>query len=306
MYVESVPADDARTVVVAIRGTASFADWAVNLRAEPAAPERFLDDCGNACHAGFLDVARTMVAPVADRLRRILQDDPARTAHSLVLTGHSAGGAVASLVYLHMLAREASCQSELNALTACFSNIHCITFGAPPVSLLPLQKPKGPELGSSLFLSFVNQGDPVVRAGKAYIKSLVDLLRSPSPCLANASSTAQPSSTAASRRWLQKSWPKSSKPASGPFCPGSTAPIWVVPPCTLSNGGLIVVLRSYDVVPPPCRGVKQMMEQGVVAVTSCDEQLRSVIWGDPMRHHMKLYAARVESLAVEAVVREMD
>lgn len=160
MYIRSVPADAARTVVVAVRGTASFADWAVNLRADPVSPLGFLDDPGNACHAGFLSVARAMVGPVARRLREILEDDPSRVDHCLVLAGHSAGGAVAALLYMHMLAASADAQSELTALAGCFRRVHCLTFGAPPISLLPLAKPDRPELRKSLFLSFVNEGDP--------------------------------------------------------------------------------------------------------------------------------------------------
>ena len=181
MTIKSVPADHASTIVFAIRGTASFMDWAVNLRSEPTAPTRFLDDQGNACHAGFLSVARSMVRPVARRLRQMLREDPGRVAYSLLITGHSAGGAVAALLYMHMLSVDPAAKSELNALTGCFKRVHCVTFGTPPVSLLPLTKPDRPELRKSLFLSVVNEGDPVVLADKAYVKSLLQLLSSPPP-----------------------------------------------------------------------------------------------------------------------------
>ena len=75
------------------------------------------DDPGNLCHSGFLSVARKMVRPVAARLRTLLEEDPARSTCSLLMTGHSAGGAVASLLYAHMLAEGVS--SELNVLTGC-------------------------------------------------------------------------------------------------------------------------------------------------------------------------------------------
>ncbi|PFH61077.1 hypothetical protein XA68_18285 [Ophiocordyceps unilateralis] len=256
MYIRSVPADAAGTVVLAVRGTASFADWAVNLRAEPAEPKDFLDDSGNACHAGFLSVARAMVRPAAARLRRILRDDPARAAHSLVLTGHSAGGAVAALLYMHMVADNTE-GSELARLAACFRRVHCVTFGAPPVSLLPLTKP------SSIFLSFVNEGDPVARADKAYVKSLLALLASPGPV------------------------------------PGPTPPFWPVPPSTLSNAGRIVVLRRN--VPAHA----QRGDDSVEAVTCRDDQLRGVVWGDPVCHLMSLYASRIETLAAHAVAVEI-
>lgn len=98
IYISFVSDGAARTVVVAIRGTASLADWAVNLRTEPASPLGFLDDAGNACHAGYLSVARAMVAPIARHLREMLQGRPSHATDSLVLTGYSAGGAVAALL----------------------------------------------------------------------------------------------------------------------------------------------------------------------------------------------------------------
>merc|ERR1712093_968503 len=165
----------------AIRGTQTFMDWAVNLNSAPASPEGFLDDPGNFCHAGFLTVAKKMIKPVAARLRHLLQEDPNRSKCSLLITGHSAGGAVASLLYSHMLATTPQAESELNILTGCFKRIHCVSFGAPPVSLLPLSRPSNPNLRKSIFLSFVNEGDPVPRADKAYVRSLLDLFSTPAP-----------------------------------------------------------------------------------------------------------------------------
>ena len=75
------------------------------------------DDPGNLCHSGFLSVARKMKQPVAARLRALLEEDPSRSNCSLLITGHSAGGAVASLLYAHMLAE--GIKSELNVLTGC-------------------------------------------------------------------------------------------------------------------------------------------------------------------------------------------
>ncbi|KAF4589152.1 lipase, class 3 [Ophiocordyceps camponoti-floridani] len=233
MYIRSVPADSAGTVVLAVRGTASFADWAVNLRAEPVEPTGFLEDSGNACHAGFLSVARAMVRPAASSLRRILRDDPSRAAHSLVLTGHSAGGAVAALLYLHMLAHD-----------------------PPPLT--------NPPRRDSIFLALINEGDPVARADKAYIRSLLALLASPPP-------TRSP----------------------GPMSPT----FWPVPPSTLSNAGHIVVLRG---------SARSPHQDEVVEAVSCrDDQLRTVIWGDPLCHLMSLYASRVETLAAQAIAVEI-
>ncbi|KAL8823927.1 MAG: hypothetical protein Q9191_005433, partial [Dirinaria sp. TL-2023a] len=123
------------------------------------------DDPGNLCHSGFLTVARRMLPLVSSRLRQLLEENPSRSTSSLLITGHSAGGAVASLLYAHM--HSTSISSELTLLTNCFKRIHCLTFGAPPVSLLPLTKPTTERVRKSLFLSFINEGDPVPRADKA-------------------------------------------------------------------------------------------------------------------------------------------
>ena len=82
-----------------------------------SADERDQDDSGNMCHSGFLSVARKMIRPVAARLRSLLEEDPSRASCSLLMTGHSAGGAVASLLYAHMMAEHV--KSELNILTGC-------------------------------------------------------------------------------------------------------------------------------------------------------------------------------------------
>lgn len=359
MVIKSVPMDHMNTIVFAIRGTSTFMDWAVNLNTEPVSPLGFLvseptylallqardivvmtvtdtvtsqDDDGNFCHSGFLSVARRMVKPVAARLRQLLQENPSRRSHSLLITGHSAGGAVASLLYAHMLATSPGVQSELNSLTECFKRVHCVTFGTPPVSLLPLQKPstqQRPELKKSLFLSFVNEGDPVARADKAYVKSLLDLFATPVPALAaktvasmalekskcststvsllQPNAKAKKSSTslvsAKSGKLGKATGSKSKTDLSHSPEEAYTGPIWNVPPCTLSNAGRIIVLRSGD---PRARlkgkkTVEERLNEGVVAQIATDEQLRKVIWGDPVCHLMKLYAGRLEILAVNAV-----
>ena len=135
MVIKSMPIDDMNCVVFAIRGSQTFMDWAVNLNSSPVTPKDFLvinyicvrascprltllkDDSGNLCHSGFLSVARKMIKPVAARLRSLLAENPARSSCSLLMTGHSAGGAVASLLYAHMLAEQV--RSELNTLTSC-------------------------------------------------------------------------------------------------------------------------------------------------------------------------------------------
>lgn len=42
MVIKSIPIDDVKCVVFALRGTQTFMDWAVNLKSEPTSPQNFL------------------------------------------------------------------------------------------------------------------------------------------------------------------------------------------------------------------------------------------------------------------------
>jgi hypothetical protein len=268
------------------------------------------DDPGNHCHAGFLTVAKKMIKPVAARLRHLLQEDPGRSKCSLLITGHSAGGAIASLLYSHMLSTSKEAESELNILTGCFKRIHCVSFGAPPVSLLPLKRPSNPALRKSIFLSFVNEGDPVTRADKAYVRSLLDLYSSPTPgqqcsIISTTSEKLQPLVSgfgkSVSSLHVNKIRPLPKKAKSAP----ATAHNWPVPEATLSNAGRMVLLRSverYENSPGKKKSIQDRMNEGVVAQTISDELLRGVVFGDPTSHMMRLYARRIEILATNAVM----
>lgn len=249
-----------------------------------------------------------MVKPVAARLRTLLEEDPARASCSLLITGHSAGGAVASLLYSHMLAR--TLESELTILAGCtftqllpspshhctrlnplagFKRVHCITFGAPPTSLLPLQNPSDPRLRKCLFLSFVNEGDPVPRADKAYVRSLLALYSTPSPT--QPSCTSVPAVPKPSKLPLSSPF-KRPKPTRAQTAPAAPLKVWPVPPCTLSNAGRLVLLRS----------VWAGHDEKVAACVVSDQQLRGVVFGDPVKHMMKLYASRIDAIATNAVL----
>lgn len=272
------------TLVFAIRGSATFADWAVNFRPAPAPPNNFLDDEGNLVHSGFLAVARSSIGPTAEQLSSFLaaQTDAGkwREKGQLLLTGHSAGGAVASLLFAHMLSQSSAVRSPLKDLRAAFKRVHCVTFGVPPLSLLPLERPSladGAEVKEkkrwkkNLFFSFVNEGDPVVRADRASVRNLLELYAAPVPVAVD-----------------------------------GKKPVWAVPENTLSNAGRLVVLRPVLAKVRKRRGFLEMGkedvgEERVEAVVTNDEQLRRVVFGDPMVHSMWLHKERVEKLAVGAV-----
>lgn len=66
-----------------------------------------------------------MVGPVYARLRSLLEEDPSRSSYSLIITGHSAGGAIATLLYAHMLAEGVG--SELGILAGCIITVSHFT-----------------------------------------------------------------------------------------------------------------------------------------------------------------------------------
>ncbi|KAF2803632.1 alpha/beta-hydrolase [Mytilinidion resinicola] len=310
MVLKSLPIDDMNTVVFAIRGSQTFMDWAVNFRPEPSMATGFLDDPGNKCHSGFLHVARQMIVPVAARLRTLLSENPSRSASSLLITGHSAGGAVAALLYAHMLSETVT--SELTYLTGFFKRVHCITFGAPPVSLLPLQKPPGKRHSKSLFFGFVNEGDPVCRADRNVVGSLLKLYATPAPgsnCSIGNSigqvgnmKMATVSTIALTPNGLGKIGKRKEKQRPQPQLGGKSnsfsgpAPSWTIPEAFLSTAGRIVVLR----VRPGSSD-----QEDVEAVTVNDQTLRQVVFGDPVCHMMKLYNKRIKILATRAVTGNM-
>lgn len=311
MTITTTAHDTTSHIILAIRGTSTFIDWATNANPTPKPPTDFLPDQGNLVHAGFLHVARSMVHSIAAQLRTLLEERPERCAHSLCLTGHSAGGAVAALLYAHIVSLNTGISSELKSVASAFRRVHCVTFGAPPVSLLPLLKPnidrqarseEVKRLRKSVFLGFVNEGDPVVRADVGIAKSLLCLYTAPVPP------------------------------------PGFAMP-WPIPPGTLSCAGTLVLLRgpspsisgsatlhskgtnsyndnerkkkstrtaltallkgssSHAAQPAPSAGYGH----GITASMISDSQLRDVVFGDPVLHAMKIYKERVEALAFTAV-----
>lgn len=278
MVIKSLPVDDMKVIVFAIRGTQSFMDWAVNMNTEPVAPTGFLDDASNRCHAGFLNVARKMAEPVAARLRTLIEEDPSRMSYSLLITGHSAGGAVASLIYMHLLCESPSVRSELTHLRGCFKHIHCITFGAPPISLRPLTQSPSSRQSKSIFFAFINEGDPVTRAEKGYFFSLLDLYASPAP----------------GSIWSLLDRRNKQRPMIH----------WKVPPSTLSNSGRLVLLRAkshYYGRPPIVQSSSpQPPREKVDAFGISDAELRGVAFGDPLMHFMDVYARRIEELPANA------
>ncbi len=139
-------------------------------------------------------------------------------------------------------------------------------------------------------MSFINEGDPVPRADRAYIRSLLNLYASPAPgnqCILSGTAL----------KPCKQLRPKPERTTSAPAAPAQ-APIWKVPPGTLSNAGRLIVLREKQ-------NAGAQAEDDVKAEITCDQELRTVVFGDPVMHMMKVYARRVEYLATKAVTAKI-
>ncbi|KAH7022656.1 Alpha/Beta hydrolase protein [Ilyonectria destructans] len=175
-------------IVVAIRGSVTTHDWMVNLNdgAERPVQDAFLgtDNEGGlySAHSGFLTCAKAINATVVDHIHQLWSNNFAagvRSKPMLLFTGHSAGGAVAAMLYAHFLECDPISEDRNKSvvLKSAFSTVHCITFGAPPITTKPLS----PFQADSVFLSIVNDGDPVPRADNKYINALLRLFSGPMP-----------------------------------------------------------------------------------------------------------------------------
>ncbi|KAH7128564.1 Alpha/Beta hydrolase protein [Dendryphion nanum] len=171
--------DSLQALVIAIRGTASQLDHMVNINGRSESVydffqldrHQFLQKFDSlSAHSGFLGGAKALIPRVID----VISQAQSTNVKHIILTGHSAGGAVASLVFMKLLLTFADKEPSLK--------LSCITFGAPPTLSADITKalrsePKfrnqhGPNI------AFVNEFDLVPRADQTYIRSLIDIYRS--------------------------------------------------------------------------------------------------------------------------------
>lgn len=278
MIIDDQIIDLSRLIIVSIRGTQfkCLADWSVNIGADPVKPTGFLDDEKNECHAGFLQVTKAMVGQIAAQLDQFSSSSPPP---SLLFTGHSAGGAVAAMLYSHMLST--SVTSDLTTLADQFSSVSCITFGAPPLSLRPLPKR---DHGDGVFLSFANEGDPVTRlSNAAYIKSLVKLMTASPPSAATAAPTVKVVRGSRGTRVIRQAV------SIGPATPWEELPLWPTPSAPLTNAGDVILLRDK--------------ENGASSASHVmPDQLSDVIFGDLAQHTTVAYMRRVQDVAFAAMM----
>lgn len=149
---------------------------------------------------------------MASALRRALNNLDNNTRYPItriLFAGHSAGGAVTSLLFAHFLSHALACEYSHRYLPQIvlkmmeghptdrylrvdpFLNpanvsLSLITFGSPPI----LSQNINPQLEarlspSSVFLAFVIEGDPVLKLDMNYMKFLADCLRLTSTFIGN-------------------------------------------------------------------------------------------------------------------------
>lgn len=288
MIVDDMLIDDSRLIIVSIRGTQSqsLSDWTVNTTATAIKPTGFLDNEENACHAGFMRVARAMINHVAAQLRQYA-DLPEAERPMLLFTGHSAGGAIAAMLYSHMTS--ITVESDLTALTTHFSKINCMTFGAPPVSQTPLLRR---DHVPGIFLAFANEGDLVLRTSNAaYFKSLAKLMTaSPPPSTAPVVAPAPVKVVRGSRGAAVYRQPVAAPPPT----PWEDLPLWPTPAPSLTNAGDIILLRD--------KSENGLAIGPATASSIISEDLRDVIFGDLAQHTSEMYLRRVKELALSAMM----
>ncbi|KAK2612773.1 hypothetical protein QQS21_001225 [Conoideocrella luteorostrata] len=161
--------DSLNAIIVSVRGTASMADHMVNLNSEIGDASSVMNiPSGISAHRGFLTCAKSLLSVIRSELEKLVASDASFT--QVLFTGHSAGGAVSSLLFLNL---------AFNPLPrAPHITTSLITFGSAPAlseNMSDLIR-KIPNIGT--VLAIVNEYDMVPRADKTYIQSLIDLYRS--------------------------------------------------------------------------------------------------------------------------------
>ncbi|KAK3987529.1 Alpha/Beta hydrolase protein [Cladorrhinum sp. PSN332] len=163
-----------RVLVVAVRGSVTMSDWLVNGNGEGASsqiPGLSGGDADPRWHTGFLRVVKTMQDEVAQAIRQQLDSctDQPELPLDVLFTGHSAGGAIAQIFYAMCTSTQSGSSAFAKVLPR-IRRVNCIVFGAPPVATSPIIS-TGSKPG--LFLSIINEGDPVPLLQQKYVDVLL-------------------------------------------------------------------------------------------------------------------------------------
>ncbi|KAK1995152.1 alpha/beta-hydrolase [Colletotrichum falcatum] len=191
-----------RTIIIAVRGM-GLVDWLVD-NDLATCPDllNFHEPNGASVpkvHRGFAQCAKSLVPALLHHIKAALYECQLQgRAVEIVFTGHSSGGAIASLLFCHFLTRHVLGYDTNDLETTRVEKGHkaykwhhadarpskptlsCIGFGCPPMldadislGLIDLFPTSSFLLGT--FLSFVNDGDPIPRMDTAYAAALAGI-----------------------------------------------------------------------------------------------------------------------------------
>ncbi|KAF3902076.1 hypothetical protein ABW21_db0200865 [Orbilia brochopaga] len=267
-------------LIIAIRGSMGTLDNIVNLNGEPRDASLLFVADGSAytavtfhAHAGFLNSALKLKDLLAPHIEAFLTRNSRGT---ILFTGHSAGGAVATLLHLSFRAKLA-----YRFTAAVFS---CITFGSPPVVkyMTPADKlTVGGMTSSARILNIVNEYDLVARSDRKYIVSMVQLYNSTDGAEGNASAGSLPTTIVG---------------ADG-------RPPWLLPEPELFHVGPIIVLKVGTHKPGSHRAraapsTARSLGSGLVmsAWQIMPEELSKVIFCRLSVHSRIVYKDRIQKL----------
>jgi hypothetical protein len=163
--------------------------------------------------------------------------------------------------------------------------------------MIPLQSSRDMSQRGNIFLAFANEGDPIIRADRDVVKSLVKLYVSPTPKVQATPIKPPGIKRRKSSRWLCMGDQDSEDELEDSELPTRTnSPskdlIWHVPQWTLKPAGRLVLLRER---------IDGLGPEDIEACHVNDRMLESVVFGDPMYHSMNIYAQRMDTLAKDAV-----
>ncbi|KAI1740785.1 Alpha/Beta hydrolase protein [Xylaria scruposa] len=255
-------------LIIAVRGSASTVDHLVNLNGEARDASTLFQNMEQAAgsgdqplkflaHAGFLNSARELLAPVSAQIEKQLNKS---RKVNILLTGHSAGGAVATLLHL--------------ALRVKFTGVSfsCITFGSPPVARFMNKEDRNAldrVIAQAPVLNVINEYDLVPRLDAGYLRSLIMLYNS-----GDLNSNSEDTLTAE----------------------GTSGERWPLPAPDLQHIGPIVVLKTelpdlkLDSIKPPQVSTK------VTAWSISSESLSDLVFCQLKVHRRKFYQQKIKQL----------
>jgi hypothetical protein len=152
-------------IVVAFRGSAAFTAWVETMKntKEPS-PWPDSNHAGARVHSGFLDAYADIASSVRAVVMMLIRRYPEGT---VVVTGHSLGGAVATL-----------CAADLKYHLGQASKVELVTFGSPRVgnddfagfmNFIFQTSATDPAVGNYETRRFTNQDDPVIHLPPTFL-----------------------------------------------------------------------------------------------------------------------------------------